>query len=218
MSSLWSSDYYQFIGSVEDWRVGKHCVSCWQLPNKITPLPGLLQLKLPAGLSVVRSVRGSSCLLRFVPLLWISTSQASANVLESNTAHVLTVCTVHGHSCLFAQILSTNGDMFSSTQEGVHTVFLAHWFLSACDPQHPSWVSFPPPEKSLVLRNLSRWGEKGSQHHNKAVMVFSLSCGKRRAQPRGYLVYSCHNLTLLAHKGHRRLFKIVGFCFKRSWT
>lgn len=217
MSSLWSSDYYQFIGSVEDWRVGKHCVSCWQLPNKITPLPGLLQLKLPAGLSVVRSVRGSSCLLRFVPLLWISTSQASANVLESNTAHVLTVCTVHGHShvCLhkyWAQIqICSHQHRRGCTQ----FFWLIDFFLHV---KHPSWVSFPPPEKSLVLRNLSRWGEKGSQHHNKAVMVFSLSCGKRRAQPRGYLVYSCHNLTLLAHKGHRRLFRIVGFCFKRSWT
>ena len=37
LALLWSNDYYQLFGSGEDWKAGKHCVSCWQLPNKITP-------------------------------------------------------------------------------------------------------------------------------------------------------------------------------------
>lgn len=58
--------------------------------------PCLLHLTLPAGLSAVRSLRESSCLLRFAALLWISTSQNICPRPVVNTVHARSLWTTCG--------------------------------------------------------------------------------------------------------------------------
>lgn len=125
----------------------------------------MLHLTLPAGLSAVRSVRESSCLLRFVPLLWITTSQPSADVLQCYAVHALCMyntCTHKGAlilACTSHEHKNTCSCCNNQPRRGPRSFFWISAHLSC-------WRSCP-----LLCSSPEKGAVKGSHHCTRAVMV-----------------------------------------------